>query len=62
MRAKSKEASVVGAEGAGGTDVLRRVIEARSCRAVQTTVMRLAFTLCEMRSHSKVLNRGVITI
>lgn len=40
-------------------DVLRKVTGARSCGVLQSIVMTLAFVLCEMRSHSKILNRRV---
>lgn len=66
MRGKCKEARVVGTEEVRETgivaDVLRKATGDRSCRALQSIVMTLAFTLCEMRRHSKILNRGLRTI
>lgn len=63
MRGKCKETRLIGSEGVRGTgmvaDVLRKVTGARSCGVLQSIVMTLAFVLCEMRSHSKILNRRV---
>jgi hypothetical protein len=41
---------------------LRKVAMARSIRDFKAIIMTLLFTLCEMRSQSKVLRKGVMTI